>query len=443
MRRNILQNLKFWQGEKSRQPLILRGARQIGKSYILHEFGKTCFSQYHYLNFENNKKAYSIFEEDLKPVEIIQKLEFHFQKDIDIENDLLVFDEIQDCPRALTSLKYFCEDMPELAVCAAGSLLGMHLSQVSFPVGKVQFLNMYPMSFMEFLDGIGDARSYDFLKNVKADEAKIPSVIHQHLWEQLKKYFIVGGLPAVVNVYREQQDKLFSALQDVRKKQDSLLDTYYADIAKHSGKENSMHIERVLKNVPAQLAKEESSSRFKFKDVVPGVDRYAGLVGCIDWLQKAGLIIRVPIANSAKLPLSAYLKESIFKLFIFDVGILGALSNLSPEAILDYDYGTYKGYFAENFVAQEFAFAQARADRIYAWKEGRSELEFLREIGSKVYPIEVKAGSNTRARSLQIFAERYKPEYRTIMSAKNLNIDDTNKVHNYPLYLAAQFPLTG
>jgi len=240
---------------------------------------------------------------------------------------------------------------------------------------------------------------------------------------------------------RENKDDLFNSLHLVRQKQKDLIRDYLADIAKHSGKQNAMHIERIWKNVPSQLAREQdgSASKFRFKGVVPGVKSYSRLAGGIDWLDASGLIIKVPIVNSGEIPFSAYTKENYFKLFCFDVGLLGAMSQLPPKAILDYDYGTYKGYFAENIVAQEFRCAGT--DNIYSWRERTAEVEFLREVSGNVLPVEVKSGRITQAKSLKVFAEKYNPKYKTIMSARNLNIDHVKRVHHYPLYLAAHFPL--
>ena len=438
MKRNIWHKLIEWKSKKDRKPLILKGARQVGKTYILRAFGKECFSQAHYLNFEKNKQLAKIFEGDITPSDILRDLSFYLNTSINKENDLVIFDEIQNVPRALTSLKYFQEELPELAICAAGSLLGIHLSDESFPVGKAEFLNMFPMSFEEFLKGTGDTKSSEFLGGRKKFEA-IPQIIHSHLWEQLKIYFVVGGLPEIVKTFGEYQDDLFTALQKVREKQGNLISTYIADIAKHSGKQNSMHIERLWHNVPAQLAREHdgSAAKFKFKGIIPGVRRYSRLAGSIDWLAAVGLIIKARIVNSGQLPFAAYAAENSFKLYVFDVGLLGALSDLPAKSIMEYEYGSYKGYFAENFAAQEFICSGVK--ELYCWKEGTAEVEFLREINGDVLPVEIKSGWVTQAKSLKVFAQKYNSKYRTIFSANNLSFDPVNKVHRYPLYLVSRF----
>ena len=444
MKRDIWDKLIEWKNKKDRKPLILKGARQVGKTYIVRAFGKECFSQAHYLNFEKHEQLAKIFEGDLTPQNILRDLSFFLNTSINKENDLVIFDEIQNVPRALTSLKYFQEELPELAICAAGSLLGVHLSDGSFPVGKVEFLNMFPMSFEEFLRGAGDIKSFEFLRSLqdrrdRERSGAIPEIVHAHLWEQLKIYFVTGGLPEIVTTFVEYKDDLFTALQKVREKQDNLISTYIADIAKHSGKQNAMHIERLWRNVPAQLAKEHDGSapKFKFKGIIPGISRYSGLAGSIDWLGAAGLIVKARIVNSGQLPFSAHAAENSFKLYVFDVGLLGALSGLPPKSVLEYEYGSYKGYFAENFVAQEFVCSGVK--ELYCWREGSSEVEFLREINGDVLPVEIKSGWVTQAKSIKVFAQKYHPKYRTIFSANNLSLDPVHKVRRYPLYLASCF----
>ena len=440
MERNITKQLKAWKEKKDRYPLILKGVRQVGKTYSLKEFGRSYFPNYHYVNFEEDEQVGKIFEQDLNPRRILDELSFYLDSSIDIENDLVIFDEIQACPRALTSLKYFNENLPQLAVCSAGSLLGLYFGSSSFPVGKIDYLEMYPMTFEEFLVGIGEQRSYDYLKNCRLD-TKLPEIVHSRLWELLKLYFITGGLPEVVRIYYENKDNLYNAVQLVREKQNTLILGYEADMAKHSGKQNSMHINRLWRNIPSQLAREQNGSapKFKFKDVIPGIKGYARLEGIIDWLLTAGLILKIQIVNQARLPLSAFTEENAFKLYFFDVGILGAISQLTPKTILDYDYGRYKGYFAENFVAQEFT--GSGVDRLFCWRETTAEVEFLREIEGKIYPIEVKSGWVTKSKSLNIFDRKYSPDYRVVMSARNLKINRDRKLHYYPLYLAARFPI--
>lgn len=439
MNRFISQSLLAWMKKDGRKPLILRGARQVGKTWVLKEFGSRHFPRVHYVNFEEDSRLCSIFDRDLNPARILQELAFAIDSPIDPRSDLIVFDEIQECPKALTSLKYFAESIPTIALCAAGSLLGLQLSDASFPVGKVDLLTLHPLSFEEFLDGIGDAKSVDFLRSYEPP-ASIPEVIHAHIWEQLMRYFVVGGLPEAVNTYREMQGDLFNSLQRTREVQRNLVVAYMADMAKHSGKQNSMHLERVWRNIPAQLARTQDGSapKFRFRDVVPGVSGYGRLSGPIDWLLTGRLLIRAQIVNSGLLPFSAYSKESFFKLYLFDIGILGSLSGLSAKTILGYAFQTYKGFLAENFVAQEFT--AAGQDELFCWRESTAEVEFLREAEGSVLPVEVKSGWVTQSKSLTVFARKYHPAYRTILSANNVSVDRVNAIHRYPLYLAFRFP---
>lgn len=408
----------------------------MGKTHLLKEFGRVHFSNFHYFNFEKETELAKIFEKNLIPERILADLSFYTDSPIAIGKDLVIFDEIQEVPRALTSLKYFCEDCPELHLCAAGSLLGVHLNSVSFPVGKVTFQTLKPMSFEEFLMA-NDDKGLPFIENISSNDP-IPEIVHEHLWEQLKHYFIVGGLPEAISTYLEHRKDLYMAFSRVRKKQEDLLNTYYADISKHSGKVNAMHIDRVLKSIPMQLQQvhDGSFSRYKFKGVIPGITHYDRLSGAIDWLEAAGLIIKVHIVNSGHLPFLGYSKENIFKLLMFDVGILGSMSQLSPKVILDYEYGSYKGYFAENFVAQEFA--QGGKDPLYSWQEKKSELEFILEEDGKAIPIEVKSGKITKSSSLKVFYEKYHPPYQVIFSGRPLDVSQ-EKVRYYPLYLAGCF----
>jgi uncharacterized protein len=440
MKRLILQDLRDWKHQKNRKPLILKGVRQTGKTYILKYFGKTDFPAFHYINFERNQKAGDLFSDDFDPKRILRDLGFLLGTRVDEKKDLLIFDEIQACPQALTSLKYFAEQLPELALCCAGSLLGLHLGESSFPVGKVDFFHMRPMCFAEFLEANDDQSSLSLL-NECTHRDTISSIMHAHLWKQFQHYLITGGLPEVVQTFLENKDDLFTALTLVRKKQNDIVYGYYADIAKHAGKVNSMHIDRVWQAIPSQLAQAQdgSTKRFQFKGIIPGIDRYQRLANVFDWLLAAELIIKVPIIEHVELPLKAYTEESNFKLYMFDVGMLGSLSDLSPKTILDYDYGTYKGYFAENFIAQEFV--AKNITKLYSWQENRAEIEFLYTLDNQIVPIEVKSGTITRSQSLNKYAAKYHPPYRVAFSAKPLNIDLANQYHHYPLYMAYWFPL--
>jgi predicted AAA+ superfamily ATPase len=440
MKRAILDRLKAWKERVGRKPLLLQGARQVGKTFILKEFGRTCFGRVHYVNFEEMARFVSVFSGDLSPTGVIRDVSLMLEAPINRHTDLLVLDEIQQCPRALTSLKYFSEEMPELAVCAAGSLLGVHLGECSFPVGKVDELHMFPLTFEEFLL----AGESPILQNAFAgitELAPLSPALHQRLWDEFKLYLVTGGLPEVVAAFLMKREDPYAAFQDVRSIQTRLISDYIADMAKHCGKQNAMHLERLWRSVPAQIGRDQSGAaqKFVFKDVLPGIKGYERMAGVIDWLEASGLVIRLPIANCGQLPFSAYTKENAFKLFVFDVGILGALSRLPAKALLDYDFGTYKGYYAENVVAQTFR--AGNRTNLACWREGTAEVEFITDVDGAVVPVEVKSGWVTQAKSLRSFADKYKPAFSAVFSGRNAGSDRSLARHYYPLYLASKFPL--
>ncbi len=436
MKRNIEKQLQDWKISKNRKPLILKGARQVGKTFSLLEFAEKNYKNYHYINFEKNKNFHKAFTSSLEPKLIIDKLSTELETTINPKEDLIIFDEIQSCGEALSSLKYFCEDLPELHLCAAGSLLGLKLNDISFPVGKVNYLEMFPMTFLEFLENTSNKLLIDELeKSIKSKN--FSEILHDKLWEKLKIYFIVGGLPEVVKHYKDSEDDLFSKLQSVRGLQQEIISSYFDDMTKHCGKVNAMHIERLWKEIPNQLAQEQDSSapKFTFKGVLPKIKTYTRMAGVIDWLEATGLILKVKIAHKIAKPISAYTKENFFKLFVFDVGILGAMSELKPKDILDYDYGTYKGYFAENFVAQELKAYGELNQKLYAWHEGIAEIEFIKDLDGDLTPIEVKSGWVTNSKSLKSYIDRYNPKLGIILSGQNYQ--DKGRVHKYPLYLVS------
>jgi uncharacterized protein len=435
MKRNITASLEVWKISSDRKPLILRGARQVGKTYSLKAFGQRNFPHCHYVNFEEDERSSRIFDRDLKPDRILDELQFYLDQAIHRHEDLIIFDEIQRCPRALTSLKYFSEDMPELAICAAGSLLGVGLNMESFPVGKVQFLDLHPLTFYEFLAGIGKDRLAELIEEHDLFQP-LPDTAHEQLWELWKHYLVVGGLPEVVNRYQERQENLFEAMQFVRKTQRDLLDAYVADIAKHSGKANALHIERLWRNVPEQLGQAGSGSttKFKLRDAVPGIRGYERLSSPLDWLDGADLVIRIPIVDAIGIPLSAYGKENRFKLYFFDTGLLGAISGIAPSVFLNYGFGSYQGYIAENYVAQELRAKDIR--NLYCWQGRTAEVEFLLENEAGIIPVEVKSGKVTQSKSLKVYSDRYQPKLAYVLSANNIARQIIR--HYLPLYMASR-----
>ena len=438
MKRSLYKKLIEWKVSENRKPLILKGARQTGKTYLLNEFGKNEFKNMHYLNFQKIKELHGIFENDLVSEKILELIEFVLNTSIDVKTDIVFLDEIQECPRALTSLKYFYEDMPELALVCAGSLLGVVHSDSAFPVGKVSFLNLYPMSLEEFLEALGEERSLKFISNMILTD-KIPSIVHNQIMDFLKEYMVVGGMPEIVSLYVRNRDNRNEAFNQIRRRQDELITAYMGDFSKYSGKVRANEIVSVFESVPSQLAKE--NKKFIPSKVISG-GRFSKLSSAVDWLTGAGLIIKVKISNSGELPFSGFTKENRFKLYFFDIGLLGALGGVAPKAIIMQNdlFVTFKGAFCENFVAQEFIYSNSKP--LFSWANNTSEIEFLREIDGEVLPIEVKAGLSGKLKSLNVFSQKYNSPYRTRISGRNFEFNETSKMHNYPLYLSFRFPLS-
>lgn len=429
MKRYFDEKLDSWRKKKDRKPLILRGARQVGKTYGVKKWAAKNFERTAYLNFEKDSSLGNLFQDSLSPLEIIKKLTFVLGYPIDPKKDLIFFDEIQNCGRALNSLKYFQEELPQQHIIAAGSLLGVTLNTEPFPVGKVEFLDIFPMSFGEFLEA---KKKQDLLKEIWHTRS---SLLHLQALQLLKEFLIVGGSPEIVSAYINTNPQSISDYDLIRKKQDDLIRSHMADMAKHCGKVNSMHLERLWRNIPEQLAR-TTNKRFVFKDVIPKMNKYQQIESTIDWLEAAGLIFRVPVAHHAELPLSAYAKESFFKLYIYDVGLLGALSNLSPASLLSYDYGTFKGFFLENFVLQELITAGQK--KVFSWAESTSELDFLCDFDGQLTPIEVKAGINLKAKSLGLFIRKYKTQTAYRLSAENFYPSKSSIIKDWPIYFASQ-----
>ena len=437
MKRTIYAKLLEWKESAGRSPLLLKGTRQVGKSYILQAFGENEFSGCHLFNFEQDKTLSTLFEADLNPERILAELSIYSGKRINIANDLVIFDEIQECPNALTSLKYFCEKMPRLALCCAGSLIGVTLSSGSFPVGKVDFLKLYPLNFEEFLMALNDEMALELYRNSDKVDS-LSEIAHQRLWNRLREYYVTGGMPQVVSTYLTYRDDLFEAMKRARDVQEKLVESYNNDFAKHSGKINSIHIVSVFENVPVQLSAniDGSVKKYRFKGVIPRKKGYAELQGPIAWLEKSGLILKVKVCKRAEIPLESFCRENMFKLFLFDIGLLGCMLDLPVSLIHSQDYGIAKGYLAESLVAQEFA--AAGVSRLHSWTEGTSEIEFIRVIGDALVPVEVKSGIRTQAKSLRQYILKYSPKRAVKISGKPLSRIRNQVIQICPLYLAAK-----
>ena len=434
MNRTFWDNLLAWKQTTVRKPILVQGARQVGKTWLLREFGRKEFKHCELLDFAEDKQLSGLFSVNLKPRRILTDLSVYLNRDISLADTLLIFDEVQICPEALTSLKYFCEEYPAAWICATGSLLGLGLSDQNFPVGKVQREWLRPMSFFEFLDALDESALRKLLQESAAYVTKISPAIHGRAFELFKEYMITGGMPEVIALYASLRETRVAAFAAVRKLQRELIDSYLDDIAKHAGSLKAVRIASVLKNIPEQLARETSGSRkFIFKDVVPGRSTYDVLDGPIEWLVRAGLIHRVPISRKVMQPLSAHVERNAFMLYLFDVGLLGSMVDLDPVVIHQYSFEQFKGFMAENAVLNEL-FCAGQGP-VYTWRGVTAEIEFLLAKGDQIIPIEVKAGRNTKAKSMKVYREKYAPERAILFSGLGVNQLDAGLLHA-PIYLA-------
>ena len=434
MKRNIYQQLIAWKRSDRRKPLILKGARQVGKTYLLEKFAQREYEDYLYIDFDEKPQMGSFFEEDLDPERILKDLSLYFKKKIFPGKTLLVFDEIQECPNALNSLKYFCQKKNEYHVAAAGSLLGVKLSK-GFPVGKVNFLHLKPLSFFEFLDALNETELRELLKKMSIVKA-LSLPFHHKLIKLLKYYFIVGGMPEAVAHYVENDD-----LENVRAIQKEILDAYTLDFTKHAPKNEMMKIMEVWNLVPSQLAKE--NKKFIFTAISKSA-RASYYEAAVQWLVDAGLIVKSYRVSVPNLPLNTYADRHAFKVFVLDTGLLGAMSGLDPDVLLKDNqlFKEFKGALTENYVTQELY--NAHDDDLHYWTStGIAEVDFITAFKQKIYPLEVKASVSKQKKSLLVYGKKYNnSEYRTaILSRATLrNFAFEDHIVNYPLYAVSLFP---
>ncbi len=444
MKRFISDSLQAWNISKRRKPLVLKGARQVGKTFSLIEFGKENFEKnghaYHYIDFKKHKDLYSAFEENINPNEIIRLLQFKFKRKIDTKNDLLIFDEIQECPFAITSFKYFEQEMKELSLIGAGSHLGLIKNEESFPVGKVNFLYMFPMTFEEFIMACDHGAYLEFEKFFKNIHKPLPTIIHNRLMELLRYYFFTGGLPEVVQNFIDNfKINELDALKIARDIQLELVEGYKADFSKYSKTVNANHIHSVFEAIPMQLSlvQDEEVRKFKFKNTIKGHKGFANIQGPLGWLTNSRLCLKNMISNGVGQPLKGFCKDSRFKVFMFDIGILNCMLDTAPEVIVSNELGTYKGFLAENFIAQEI-FAVTNGT-LYSWQEGRAEIEFLLSLGKEPIPMEVKSSSRSRrAKSLDSYIQKYNPPIAYKLTGQNYGYNQKKKIVTLPLYLISK-----
>lgn len=425
-RRSIIEQLKQWKDKPDRKPLMLLGARQVGKTFVLKQFGKESFEHCAYFSLDEENGVADIFRKTKNPVQIVEQLSFLSDKPITAGKTLLILDEIQSCPEAISSLKYFCENMPELALACAGSLLGLAFGHegFSFPVGKVDHLNMFPLTFSEFLEQ-KDAGLYRYYMSIKAVEP-LPEVFFNRLASSFTAYRICGGMP-------EAATKILDAdMTAVEEKLRNILKDYGFDFVKHASPLLANRISHVWNCLPSQLAKE--NRKFLYQLVRPGA-RAREYEDALLWLQNAGLIHKVSLCQTPRIPLKSYEDLSSFKIYALDIGILRVLSEIDASVYMDSSslFSEFKGALAENYILQSLMANGLNGSRY--WSSGnRAEVDFLLQHGNMVIPVEVKSDTNIKGRSLIEYDKKYSPSLRLRYSMRNLSRD--GNLINIPLFLA-------
>lgn len=424
MKRYILDLLQQWKTKPNRKPLIIQGARQVGKTWAMKHFGEHTFDQVAYINFDNNPRMKTLFEGDYNIDRLILGLKIESGVDIQAENTLIIFDEVQEVPQALSSLKYFYENAPHFYIVAAGSLLGVSLHhQVSFPVGKVDFMPIYPMDFREFLLAMG---KQDLVQLLEMRDWALINAMKSTYIDLLRQYYFVGGMPEAVKTFVETQN-----LNDVRQVQRNLLMAYEQDISKHIRDGQTVQRVRALWNsIPEQLAKE--NKKFVYSQLQKGA-RSKDYEIALQWLKDSGLVHAVPRIKKPHLPLTAY-QDNAFKLFSLDVGLLAAQSYLAPTVLLDGNrlFTEFKGALTEQYVLQQLLVLQNNPVFYWATEKGTAEVDFVLQQGQDVTPIEVKAEENLKAKSLKVYVDQFQPKRALRFSMADYKEQDW--VVNVPLY---------
>jgi len=429
MKRSLYAKLISWKNSSKRKPLLVQGARQVGKTYLINEFGRKEYSNIIYLNFEQNPNLETLFDNELKPEKIVDNISLYLGRKITSTDTLIFFDEIQVAPRALTSLKYFCEQAPNYNIIAAGSLLGVSFGkETSFPVGKVNFMTLYPMSFIEYLDAFEEnLLAENLLNNINLES--FPEIIHEKLLSHLRMYLYLGGMPEVLQDYMNNRN-----INSVRKIQNEILEAYKRDFSKYTVKSQAIKTSELWNSIPTQLAKE--NKKFKYGDIHKKA-RSSTFVQTIEWLKKAGLINVVYNIKVPKLPLTGYTDYSKFKIYLLDSGLLGAMLNLTSDIILEPTklFSEYNGAFIENFIASELI-SYGYNELFYWTSKSNAEVDFILQKGKNIYPVEVKSGLNRNIKSLRSYGNKYNPKLIYRLSPRNFVQQDD--FINLPLYASIQ-----
>ncbi len=428
MYRNAIKKLLRWKESKHRKPLIIEGARQVGKTWLMKEFGRQAYADTVYINFDSNSVMANLFESDLDTDRLIMGLELYVGRKIDSDSTLLIFDEVQQVPRALSSLKYFYENAPQYHIVCAGSLLGIALHEgTSFPVGKVDFLKLYPLSFKEFLTATGKERFAQLLDN---REFEMIANFKQTYIDALKQYYFVGGMPEAVQSFVENKD--FNEVRDIQKR---ILAAYEQDFSKHAPNDIVPKIRMVWNSIPSQLAKE--NKKFIYGLVREGA-RAKDYETAIMWLCDCGLVHKISRVSTAGIPLKAYEDLKAFKLFSLDVGLLSCLSGLGQHALIDRDdlFVEFKGALTEQYVCQQLKTSEDLGVYYYTNDRGSCEVDFLVDTGDAVVPLEVKSEINLKSKSLKTYREKFSPEISVRTSMADFKREEG--LVNLPLYAIEQ-----
>ena len=430
MYREILEDLKEWKDKPGRKPLLMTGVRQCGKTYIIEEFARENFKSYVRINFEESEKLSAIFDYDFDVRRIVAELEMNCRTKIVPGETCVFFDEIQECPRAITSLKYFCENMRELHLICAGSLLGVAIKkqQLSFPVGKVNRLELHPMDFREFVIAKGRDDLIRVFENWPADR-EIPDLYSVPMKKLLKEFYVVGGMPEAVKTWVETGN-----IEDVEEVLSGILKDYADDFSKHAPEKEVIKMRWIWDSIPVQLARE--NRKFMFSHVREG-KRAAYLEDALQWLVDAGLVVKLHLVENPELPLSGFANKSYFKVYLCDVGLLRVKSKVDAGTVFDEtpSYIRLKGAFTENYVLNELV---SYGKEPYFWHSGNTaEVDFIYENKGEIVPVEVKSAENTQAKSYKLFCQKYRPGTGFKLSQKNIaenNLEGT-KTYSIPLYL--------
>ncbi|TAH00198.1 MAG: DUF4143 domain-containing protein [Sphingobacteriales bacterium] len=422
MNRLLIKELTDWKNAANRKPLIIKGARQVGKTWLMHTFGQQQFKQVVYLNFESSQRLQDMFKPDFNIPRIIEVIEIETSQKIDATTTLLIFDEIQEAEKGLTALKYFYEQAPQYYIVAAGSLLGISLQKNhSFPVGKVDFLQLYPLSFTEFLNNLGHSKLAD---NLTLKNWAVIASFHQKLVELLRLYYFVGGMPEVVANYIQNKN-----LETVRQIQQRIITGYQNDFAKHAPNDIVPKIKLVWQSLISQLAKE--NRKFIYSQLKNGA-RAKDFETAINWLVDAGLVLKVNRVKKPAMPLNAYADFDAFKLFLVDIGLLNSIANLDPKILLEKNniLTEYKGALTEQFVCQQL---KIKTD-LYYWvaENATAEIDFVIQQQNQIIPIEVKAEENLKSKSLSTYVQKYAPATAIRISMNQFRAE--NWFINWPLY---------